>query len=117
MISPRDTPLVAFMSSMTGALGMDGVFRMRASCPAGGGSGDDGDDGGVETMQGVLPRDAANEFFENFLVPRFVASAGCEEGAAAVDALKAMIERFLLAEDGETRAGDWCCIVQRASVL
>ncbi len=73
---------------------------MRDPSPSGGGG---GDGGGVEAMEGVLPRDAANDFYENFLVPRFVASAGCEEDAAAagVDALKAIVERFLLAEDGE----------------
>ena len=99
-ISPRDAPLVAFMSSVAGALGMDGIFRMRESAPA-------GDSGfaaaGGEATEGVLSRDAATEFYENFLVPRLVASSSSSAAAAAagVDALKTIAERFLLEEDGE----------------
>lgn len=110
-IPSRDDPLLAFMSSVAGALGMDGIFRMREPGPPGGGGGSgSAAAGGGETMEGVLSRDAATKFYEDFLVPRFVASSDSDmssssssssPSAAGVDALKAIAEIFLLAEDGE----------------
>ncbi|CAM9284215.1 unnamed protein product, partial [Scytosiphon promiscuus] len=104
-ISTRDAPLTVFMSSMARGLGLGNVFRMQdAPAPSG--------QSGVDTsigpdIGGILSRDEAADFFENFLVPRFVASASCG-GAKAVGvvALETIVEGFFQAEEDSAHAGD-----------
>lgn len=99
-ISPRDAPLAAFMSSMVRALGVSGIFCMRDDPVP---SGHEGSDNGAgPDVKGVLSRDAAAEFFENFLVPRFVASASCRGAKpGGVVALETIVGGFFQAEAGE----------------
>lgn len=60
-------------------------------------------------IQGVLSRGAATEFYQNFLVPRLLRTAGGDGGgetagavaAASAVVLKSLTERFLLAGGGE----------------
>lgn len=86
------------MSSMAGALGIDGIFCMRGVALS-------GDSGGGGPEPNVVAPDSAREFYENFLVPRFVASAGgirsMETMGEAAVALESLTKAFLLAEDGE----------------
>lgn len=100
-ISQRDAPLAAFMSSMVVALGMGGIFHMRDDPAPSGNGGSDTSIIGPD-MKSVLSRDAAAEFYENFLVLRFLSSASCGGSkAVGVAALEAIVEGFLKAEEGE----------------
>ena len=79
------------MSGMMAVLGVDGVFVTGDHPDRPGG------DGGADA-EAVTSRDAAVDFYENFLVPRFVASAsGSGPDAEEVVALKTMVEGFLQA--------------------
>eukprot|EP00903_Cladosiphon_okamuranus_P017695 g16294.t1 len=115
-ISPRDSPLVAFMSTVVDALGVDGVFRMREPTRPGD-SGPAGGAGGGDTIGGALSRDAATEFYDKFLVPRLVASSSSSSATSAVDgveALKTVAERFLVAEDASRQTDGFRLLLGKA---
>lgn len=60
-------------------------------------------------IQGVLSQEAATEFYQNFLVPRLLATTSGGRGgktargvaAASAAVLKSLVGRFLLARGGE----------------
>ncbi|CAM9404069.1 unnamed protein product [Ectocarpus fasciculatus] len=110
-ISSVDAPLTTFMSSMAGALGKDGIFRMRDVALS-------SDGGGGDSEPSVVAPDSAREFYENFLVPRFVASAGgsrsMETMREAAMALESLAKAFLLAQDGPIQSDDFRLLLRRA---
>ncbi|CAN0530327.1 unnamed protein product, partial [Ectocarpus sp. 12 AP-2014] len=58
------------------------------------------------------------EFYENFLVPRFVASAGVRRSMEAMGeaamALESLTKAFLLAEKGQRQSDDFRLLLKRA---
>ncbi|CAN0299527.1 unnamed protein product, partial [Ectocarpus sp. 12 AP-2014] len=110
-VSSVDAPLTTFMSSMAGALGMDGIFCMGDAALS-----IDNGSGGSEPS--VVAPDSAREFYENFLVPRFVASAGgrrsMEAMGEAVMALESLTKAFLVAEEGPRQVDDFRLLLKRA---
>ncbi|CAN0400807.1 unnamed protein product, partial [Ectocarpus sp. 8 AP-2014] len=110
-ISSVDAPLTAFMSSMAGALGMEGIFCMGDAALS-------GDSGGGDSKPSVVAPDSAREFYENFLVPRFVASAGGRRSTEAMGeaamALESLTKAFLLAEEGPRQSDDFRLLLKRA---
>lgn len=94
------------MLTISASLGIDGLFSA--------GEGKKVKQSGVsETSRlagdcDVLSKDAAKGFYENFLIPRLVASVGNITGgkgavstASTVSALKDLVKKFLLAEVGK----------------
>ncbi|CAN0179259.1 unnamed protein product [Ectocarpus sp. 6 AP-2014] len=110
-VSSVDAPLTTFMSSMAGALGMDGIFCMGDAALSGG-------SGGGDSKPSVVAPDSAREFYENFLVPRFVASAGGRRATEAMGeaamALESLTKAFLLAEEGPRQSDDFRLLLKRA---
>ena len=93
-MSPRDTPLLSLMASIARVLGIDESSALRGD-------------------EALSPADSpVEDFYRNFLVPRFVASASGERDASGdgvssstvTRALKELVEVYLRAESGEHRA-------------
>lgn len=97
-VSPRDAPLLGFMSAVAGVLGIANVLDSAdASCPA--------------------DENAENLFYEKFLVPRLLASASSSPGGrsgtarATMIPLKELVEMHLSTTTGKGARGTLYSVV------